>query len=388
MSPQTSPRESALPLPLVRAEGTPAELGEQIGERTAAQIALSVEEYLSRFQRDAGLSLAEVTERGAAFWSVIEASHPRTAATLAGMARGSGHPVPLIAALNARTELLYGTGYEEGGCTSVAVTPEASASGHTLLAQNWDWHPQQGAACHLLATRDERGHVVLALTEAGMLAKSGMNSAGLGVCANLLVSDRDRGSAAVPYHVLLRAALESPRMSTAHQAVLLPRRSSSGNILLADAGGEAIDFELVPDDFRALFPEGGILTHANHFRSDLPVRDRKVASSALTLLRDVRLARLLAASARSGGVRIADIASALRDRYSDPDGICRLPDPEVDPADRVATVFSIMMDLDSRELWIAGQTPADHPFVRLTLDTVFRDDVAPVAEFHPEEQTP
>ena len=66
-----------------------------------------------------------------------------------------------------------------------------TANGHTLLAQNWDWHPDQRDAMVLLTTTDESGHRVLALTEAGMLAKTGLNSAGVGLCVNMLGTDRD-----------------------------------------------------------------------------------------------------------------------------------------------------------------------------------------------------
>lgn len=257
---------------LIRAEGSASELGEQIGEQTAELIAHSVATYTKRFESDAGMSLEAVRAAGARYGSAIAEWDADLAATLQGMAHASGQPLELLVALNARTELLYGTRYEEGGCTPVSVLSDATANGHVLIGQNWDWRIEQQRASFVLATRDRNGFSVIALAEAGMLMKSGLNSAGLGLCNNLLVSDRDgERNGAVPMHLLTRSVIQQPRMSLAHRKILPASRASSANIMLADAAGEAIDFELVPDDFGVLYPEDGMITHANHFESALPL---------------------------------------------------------------------------------------------------------------------
>ena len=46
------------------------------------------------------------------------------------------------------------------------------------------------------------------MVEAGLLAKTGMNAAGLGLVTNALVTDADVGEPGLPYHVLLRAVLD------------------------------------------------------------------------------------------------------------------------------------------------------------------------------------
>ena len=62
-----------------------------------------------------------------------------------------------VYAINARTELIYGMPPEgpEGACTVIGVLGTHTASGHLLLAQNWDWHPDQREAMVLLTTTDE-----------------------------------------------------------------------------------------------------------------------------------------------------------------------------------------------------------------------------------------
>lgn len=367
---------------LVRAEGSATEIGNQVGKQTAELIAHSVETYTKRFERDAGLSLEAIRAAGRHYESAITEWDTEVAAMLRGMARGSGQPLDLLVALNARTELLYGTAHEEGGCTSVSVLGDATADGHVLIGQNWDWRIEQQRASFVLATRDQHGVSVIALVEAGMLMKSGMNSSGIGLCNNLLVSDRDgsrRG--AVPMHVLTRGVIQQPRMSLAHRKILPVSRASSVNLMLADAGGEAIDFELVPDDFGVMYPVDGLITHANHFETGLPVVDQKRSTFALTLLRSVRIRRLLTAKARAGQLRIKDLATAFRDDYSAPDALNRYPDPDLPEADQLATIFSVIMDLTERKFWIAGFPIDANSYHGWELDRVFEDSEPHIESF-------
>ncbi|MEV0617311.1 C45 family peptidase [Nonomuraea sp. NPDC050404] len=371
--------------PLIAVEGTYEEMGAELGRRTSELVARSLETYLRRFRDQAGLSDADVLRWGATYLDVARGYDADIAAMLEGLAAGAGRPVEHITALNARTEMLYGTGYRDEGCTSVAVLPKHTRSGHTLLAQNWDWHPEQGPVTFLLATRDTEGFAVLTLAEAGMLAKSGLNSAGLGVCANLLVSDRDKGGAGVPYHYLLRGVLQSRTMSKAHRRVLDVPRISSGNLLIADAGGEAIDLEVAPEVFGTLLPQDGLITHSNHFQCPLPLVDRKAATSALTLLRPTRARHLLEDAAAAGTLEPADIVRTLRDHYSHPDGICRHVDPDVGKDEQVSSVYSVVMDLDARELSIAAHPPCERPYERWRLAELFTPGAEPEICFPIEE---
>lgn len=370
---------------MIVVQGTYRQMGEQVGSRTADLIARSLDTYFRRFRTEAGLGDTDIDRWGRVYLDVAASYAPEIAAMLEGMAAGSGHPARHLAALNARTEMLYGTGYRDEGCTSLSVLPQYTADGHTLLAQNWDWHPEQAEVTFLLATRDPSGFTVLSLTEAGMLAKSGLNSAGLGVCANLLISDRDHGGHGVPYHYLLRGALQARTMSAAHKRLLPVPRISSGNVLLADAGGESIDLELAPEVFGTLLPENGLIAHSNHFQADLPLRDRKAATSALTLLRPTRARHLLEPALNARQVRVEDLVATLRDEWSFPDGICRHPDPEVPVAEQNATVYSLVMDLTDRILWIAPGPPSRHGYARWELEKLFAGEgeaVAPL-EFSP-----
>jgi isopenicillin-N N-acyltransferase-like protein len=356
-----------LPLPVVAVTGPPADLGVAYGRAAAELIEGNLAAYRRRFAARAGLDGEAVRRAGAGFRDRTHEALPRIAAMLDGVARGAGVSVDEIYALNARTELLYGSASTE--CTAVGVI---DCEGHTVLAQNWDWHPEQRPYTLLLATRDERGHAVATLAEAGMLAKAGLNSAGVGVCVNLLGCDRDGRPGGLPYHVILRAALEADDLGLVLRSVCTAPRGASINLLLGqagpadgDGGGEIVDVELVPGDVGVLHPVGGLLAHANHLESSLSVRDRLVDLGGSSWFRSARALRLLG---RADPVRRKDVVALLADHGGYPHAICRHVDDRDPEDERSESVYSIILDLDERRLSIAAGPPCGSGYADVLLD--------------------
>ena len=120
--------------------------------------------------------------------------NPRGRGELQGSANGAGVDVRELLAVNARTELTSG----RHECSVIGAGD--------VLAQNWDWHPDLQESTVLWIVR-ENGGWFATLTEAGMLAKIGMNDAGLGVCLNLLRCSTDGGLDGTPIHLLMRRTL-------------------------------------------------------------------------------------------------------------------------------------------------------------------------------------
>lgn len=340
---------ASLPLPLISVSGTPAECGAAYGTAAADEIVANNETYVTRFRDHAGLSRAEVWFWGTEFRATTIEHHPRIAAMLDGVAEGSGVAVEEIYALNGRTELLYGT-HEPSECTALGLLGDG-----TLIGQNWDWHPDQRPYSILLATTDENGFSVATLAEAGMLGKAGLNSAGLGVCVNMLGSDRDGVRGGVPYHVILRAALESSDLTIAIRRVCSSPRSASINLLIGQAhdgpgGGEIIDLELVPGDVGISHPdEHGRIVHANHLETGVAVRDYLKDLGSSSFFRAARARRLLA-----GGMSMVDI---FADHAGFPNAICRHVDERDAHNDKSETIFSVLLDLDEQRLGIAEGPP-------------------------------
>lgn len=376
---------SIQPPRLVLARGGPVERGRQIGEATAGFIGAALAVYESRFAHETQMSSHDLTETARRFSTAIEDYSPEIHATLEGISEGAEVALEKIVLLNSRTEILYSSGQPselDGACTTGAVRGDRSATGHTYVLQNWDWRDNLSDQTFLLGTEDEEGHRTLTLTEAGMLAKSGISSAGIGLGVNLLASDRLDGCSGVPFHVIARSVLEARTPSCALRTALDVRRAAAGNLVIGFSGGEAVDVELVPGDFSLEHPRDGILTHANHFRGRRDWTDVFGPRSALTFIRDERLRRLL----DGAGATIApvDMVAALRDHFSHPDGICRHVDPTVARDEQVATLYSLVIDTDERSLWIAGQNACTTPYHHYRLADLFTDS-APEQAFPPEE---
>jgi isopenicillin-N N-acyltransferase-like protein len=205
------------------------------------------------------------------------------------------------------------------------------------------------------------------VVEAGLLAKTGMNSSGIGLVTNALVCDRDRGEPGVPYHVALRGILDAENVSDALAALQRCVRSSSANYLVAAADGLAVNVEAVPGDFSALhltFPSDGVLLHTNHFVS--PAFDGTDVSLWLMPDSPFRLERIAAAvRAANDPLRLEDFAGFLADHANHPSGVCCHPDPRSDVLDQGTTVASVLMDLDAKRMWIADGHPCTAPYREL-----------------------
>lgn len=346
------------PLPIVDVSGGPSEMGTSYGTQAAELIRASVDTYLERFERAVGLDRAAIIAQGAMFGETTRAHFPRLGVMLDATAVAAEVEPELIYAINARSELLYGspTCGTPQECTAIGVLDSRAANGHTLLAQNWDWHPDQLPYTLLLITRDERGHEVATLTEAGMLAKSGLNNKGLGVCVNLIGSDRDGQPGGVPYHVLLRSVLEADSLSWATRYVIRAPRSASINLLIGQShedGGELLDLELCPGEAGWLHPQDGILVHANHFESNVPIYDTIKDWGGSSLFRSARARRLLG----QGELKPEDVLGVLKDHHGAPLAICRHLDERDAEADRSQTIWTVLMDLDERSIQLISGPP-------------------------------
>jgi isopenicillin-N N-acyltransferase-like protein len=363
-----------VPLPLITVKGTPAECGAAYGRAAADLITGNLQAYRRRFAVRAGLDETAVRRAGAGFRRTTVACRPRIGEMLDAVAEGAGVPVEEIYALNARTELLYGAAPCE--CTSVGVLDRYTQSGHTVLGQNWDWHPAQRPYTLLLATRDEHGFAVVTLAEAGMLAKAGLNTAGVGVCVNMLGCDRDGQPGGLPYHVLLRAVLESDSLTAGLRALCTSERSASINLLLGQAypewgGGEIVDVELVPGDLGVLHPVDGVLAHANHLETPLPVRDTLKDLGGSSYFRAARARRLVGLIAAERKVTFDDLGRVFTDHASYPHSICRHVDLRDADEERSESIHSVLLDLDERRLAVASGPPCRSQYVWLALDELF-----------------
>jgi isopenicillin-N N-acyltransferase-like protein len=250
--------------------------------------------------------------------------------------------------------------------------PEATAEGRLIHAQNWDWKAECAETAVVLRIRRDDGPDILTFTEAGGLARSGLNAAGIGLTANYLQSDRDYRSVGVPLALIRRKVLEQAAPALAMRAVYATPKSAANNMMVsastAAGQGVAIDFECAPDETFQVHAEGGLLPHANHFVSPVALaklRDTGVASTPCSLYRDIRVRDLL--RPHVGAITPAHVKAALFDDFGSPFSVCRPPRPN-DANNISASVAMIVMEPSRGVMEVAMLPALNRSFSRFSLD--------------------
>lgn len=351
--------------PHVSVAGPAEQRGRQYGEQARERVRRSVRAYREVFAQLAGWDWATVRREAARFEAPIAAFGPQYLAEMRGIAAGAGLDFGDVLAINVRTEVMYAARARQaaasarpGECSAFAVAPAPGQSGPTLVGQNWDWLPHAADTVVVLEARQDDAPDFVSVVEAGLLAKTGMNSSGLGVATNALVTADDAGVPGLPYHVLLRALMDCENVSDAIAALQAGLRSSSASYLIAHRDGIAVNVEAAPGDFSRLYflyPDDGILLHTNHFLAgQFAGRDVSVWAMPGS---PVRLQRLRAGARAAPDHSLAAFRALLSDHANYPSGVCCHPDPRMAPADQGMTVASVLMDLDARRMWLADGNP-------------------------------
>ena len=357
------------PFPLIDLSGTPRGRGRQYGEAAAERIRRSADIYLTAFCRQ-GLGKDRVSVLVDTLLPIIDRFEPAYLEEMRGIAEGARCPLEHVVVVNARTELLAQARLataEPDGCTGVVVLPEASG-GAVIHAQNWDWRAECAETGVVLRIRSDEGPALLTFTEAGGLARCGLNAAGIGLTANFLGSDRDGRRPGVPLVLLRRRVLESPHFALAIQAVYATPKWVSNNVMLSHAGGAALDIESAPDDSFLLQPEAGLLVHANHFEHPsalAKLRDTGLATTPDSAYRAQRVRGLLAPN--RGRIDVADVKAALFDDFGTPFSVCRPPRPAATGDNLSASVMMVVMQPGEGWMDICPLPALQREFTRYTL---------------------
>jgi isopenicillin-N N-acyltransferase-like protein len=357
-------------LPVVELDGEPFDQGRQHGLALRDQIRNNLAVYYDRFLSEGHLDADEVRSRAQRYMPVLERD-PAYFQAIRGVAEASGEDLLDLVMLNVRYELLY---YQYSiipvggpdGCTSFGVLGPASANGHLLIGENWDWIPEvQGAVLHARC----EGLETLAFTEAGIVGgKIGLNSAGLGLAINgLLSTDDDWSTLEKPFHVRCYEILRSSSLDAAAAIVSSTRRACSANFVLAQAPDRLVNIEAAPGTTCAFGAGGGRLVHTNHFLDPTHLGVSEPPNSERRPQSHTRLARMREMMDALSPLAIADVQACLRDHDNYPDSICRHEHPDDPPEEACPTVVSAVMDLQDRRLWLTDGPPCEHVYTEYHL---------------------
>lgn len=220
------------------------------------------------------------------------------------------------------------------GCTALSW----KAGPTSFLAQNWDWQQEQKDNLIRLRIYQHRKPNIDMITEAGIIGKIGLNSAGVGVCLNAI---RAKGVqfGKLPCHLALRKCLDCSTRAEAVKALRHAGVASSCHILVADAEG-GTGLECSSEDITQLpMSEEGLVVHTNHFIGSHPGVEENVEMKDTK----TRLARIneLTRTVKPG---IESIKTLLEDENGFPTSINRQRTDD----SSMTTLFSIVMDLEAR----------------------------------------
>lgn len=341
------------PIPFIDVSGNPYERGRQHGAAVPARVKRSIELYggqLGELGYDSVAKSALIGE----FATEIEAFGAHYIEEMRGIADGAGVLLEDVIMINARTEVIAKARLVKNrqvelddelddGCTGAVILPERSATGAVIHGQNWDWKAECAETAIVLRVRREDGPDILTFVEAGGLARSGMNSAGICITANYLESERDYTQTGVPLALIRRKVLEQEHFAFAIKAVAATPKSCSNNMMISTVQGFAIDFECAPDEAFPIYPDAGLIVHANHWVGQAALTKIREAGTPRvpdSFYRDWRVKKLL--DEAGGKLGVEDLKAALFDDFLSPHSVCRPPRPN-DTGNLSATVAMVVM---------------------------------------------
>ena len=262
-----------------------------------------------------------------------------------GVADGAKVELSDIIAINVRTEIAFGLFSD--GCTALSWRTE----GASFLAQNWDWNEEQKPNLIQLTIEQPEKPTIKMITEAGLIGKIGLNSAGVGICLNAIKA-KGMDPTRLPCHLGLRMALESWSREEAVRQLEKHGIASGCHMLVADATG-GIGLEWSAFDLRKITMNGKKqVFHANHYLMDhigVEEVDWLVDSS-------FRTKRIEEVSKEIGDEpNMQQVTELFKDEDNYPRSICRA---QLGPSFS-ATLFNIVMDLEAKRADVVIGRPAE-----------------------------
>lgn len=293
------------------------------------------------------------------FLPFIRSYSPELLDELEGIAQGADVEFDDLLTLNSRSEAMTlvrrppSDKEELDGCSSVAVLPDASANGHTILAQNWDTYTWQEYGTVILQILRDDGPDLMIVTEAGQLARYGMNQAGIALGVNSLQKTYNTEVFGIPSVFIRRKFLEQDCYVDAVNQIFGAESMLPMYYVAAYCGGDAMGFEKLKDGQLVLYPENGLIAHSNHIRH--PHYAYQVDALGGTLYRDRRILKHL--QPKAGAVTMEDIKDAFKDHFGYPFSVCRHGDSRKTELNRISTLGCILMDVTDRRIWVCKGAP-------------------------------
>lgn len=331
------------------AGSTGRQRGQQLAGLLGPRLADTAAGYRELFGA-AGLAPDRVAEVAAGARGALRSWAPDLAEEIEALAAAAGLDELACYALNARTEVLA-TSPVGRDCSAIARAG--------LGGQTWDWHAELAGGRQLLCYPDT-AVAFITLTEAGILAKIGVNAAGLGLLFNILGHRADPGAPGVPVHAVARRVLDSALDVAGALAIIRSAPLAASSCFTVFDADRAVSVEASSAGVRELPAEDGWAVHTNHFLDErLAAGDLRTGPETDTLPRLALLRRRLAAL--TGADSVETIRRLLDAHEADGAPVCCHAPATGQLGTRWQTLATVVIEPAARRLSMLAGGPCQAP---------------------------
>ncbi len=353
-------------LPLIHIYGSHYQMGCQIGEACREQIRHDIESahtLISDAYDQLQLTWEGAQIQARKYIPFAQERYPRYVQELEGIAAGAGVSFDDVAVVNAM-EAVTSDALHLTKCTSMAVSPERSASGQVLVAHNEDWLPEDEPDVFMVEARPDDEPPFLAMTYGGLLPNIGVNAYGIAQCCDSVRPADSR--IGIPRIIVSRAVLAARTPGEAIQQTLVHHRAAGYNHLIVHESGEIYNVEVSARRFALLYAEDGLIVHTNHYLDpQMQAVETDPDELIATRVRYFRALRLLKATDMH---TILTLQTIQKDHINHPDSICNHANQAENPLDREKTITALVIDPSTRQIHATWGNPCENSYFTFQLE--------------------
>ncbi len=314
-------------------EGTPFEIGLQHGESLREDISNFLKKDFAEINllRDTPLDEHKIEEYTHPYKEVISQFLPEIMEEIEGLAQGAEITIDQAVLLQVRRELVGIKGFTlQGDCSSFGIRHENKMT----MGQTIDLPGDMTALGNVfkITPSKKEGPKIMMYSFAGLLGYMGMNSFGVAVAINLVISDGWR--VGIPPYLLVRAFLNCKTIEECIDIIKNIPRASSRSFIISDHERQ-VTVETTPTDYRII--ESDFLLHTNHYlHKDFIKEDRVNIFSRNSSIKRIQL---LEKWLKNKELTEKNIQSLFADHSLYPVGICAHNEGNLKWTETVAAVI-------------------------------------------------
>lgn len=338
-------------------QGAPYERGLAYGQQCREEIGVSIRVYGSLFKELKGLSWEDARKLSEFYLAKTQDFDPSYVEEMRGIAEGAGVDLLDIAALNARTEIMFAQLKDAQECTTLSLMPPATEGGRVIAAQNWDFYRGLRDSLVIVHIHQENKPNFVMVSEAGMIGGIGMNDQGIGILLNALTAEVS--CQGIPLRTRMRAMLDSKTLAEAYSKGS-HKPTSVGHLVATHKDGVAIAFEMDSDTLETIIPEDGVWLHTNHYIGPKMYQAHGANPRGSTYIRLQRIKALVKEA--HGKITNETVMGMLQDHAGYPYALCTHENPTDSVTTQYVTNFAIIMDLTEGCFYLAPGNPCESKF--------------------------